>query len=49
MGNMGDMTDMGFWENLLELNPLIQNSVQQNFLPELYSMYPNSYQKFSLL
>ena len=25
----------------LQLNPLIQNSVQQNYLPEFYPMYPH--------
>ena len=30
---------------LCSLNPLVQNSVQQNYLPELYPLYSLSYQK----
>ena len=29
-----------FWKNLLELNSLIQNSVQQDYLPEFYPIVP---------
>ena len=28
------------WKSSLELNPLIQNSVQQDYLPELYFIIP---------
>ena len=30
----------------MESNPLVQNSVQQNFFSELYPLYPVSYQKY---
>ena len=38
-----------FQKSSLDLNPLMQNSVQYGFLPELYLMYPPFYQKGSLL
>ena len=38
------------WEGSLELNPLIQNSVQQDYLPELYPpVSPFRLNMFSLL
>ena len=32
------------WKTSLELNLLVQNSVLQNYLPELYPLYSSSYQ-----
>ena len=37
-----------FEKRFRELNLLIQNSSQQDYLPELYPLYPSSYQKFLL-
>ena len=42
-------TIMTYLKSLMELSPLIQNSVHQDYLPELYRRYLPSYQKSSFL
>ena len=37
------------WKDMMELSPLIQNSIQQDYLPELYLRHLPSYQKCHLL
>ena len=42
-------TIMTYLKSLMELSPLIRNSVHQDYLPELYPRYLLSYQKSSFL